>query len=73
MRRNNEQTLAGKPPVTARASCMPSGVPQFHVHGALDPVYIVQSAKEVLIISQADEQVRHVYLNVEASLRIQKS
>ena len=66
MRKRNEQVLAGKPGFSQQASCWPAGVPAFLTY-AVQPVYFVQSAKEVLMIWQADHQIRHVYMNVPHS------
>jgi hypothetical protein len=55
----NADALAGKPQFTPIARCWPNGVP-----GAillrLNPMFIVQTAKEVLFLYQSDHQVRHV-------------
>jgi hypothetical protein len=66
MRRDNEEVMGGKLAYTARSSCMPSGVPGFSLY-PVEPVYFVQSAKEVLIIFSGDAQVRHVYMDVPHS------
>ena len=66
MRQRNERVLAGKPAFSRQASCWPVGTPGFLLY-AVQPVYFVQGPKEVLIIWQADHQVRHVYLNVPHS------
>ena len=66
MRQRNERVLAGKPGFSQQASCWPVGVPAFLTY-AVQPVYFVQSPKEVLMIWQADHQIRHVYMNVPHS------
>ncbi|HYK78987.1 MAG TPA: hypothetical protein VEU95_05130 [Micropepsaceae bacterium] len=66
MRQRNERILAGKPAFSRQASCWPVGTPGFLLY-AVQPVYFVQSPKEVVMIWQADHQVRHVYLNVPHS------
>jgi hypothetical protein len=45
---------------------MPAGVPGFHLYG-FQPLYFVQTPKEVIMIYSNDQQVRHVYLNVPHS------
>ena len=63
MRKSNEEVLAGKFPFTARSSCMPAGVPGFSLF-VVEPVFFVQSPKEILIIYSGDQQVRRVWMNV---------
>jgi hypothetical protein len=66
MKKDNDQVLAGKIAYTARSSCMPAGVPDF-MQFIVEPVYFIQSPKEVLMIYAGDQQVRHVYLNATHS------
>jgi hypothetical protein len=58
----NTDALAGKVQYTPIARCRPAGVP-----GAillrLNPMFIVQTADEVLFLYQSDHQVRHIYMN----------
>src|ERR1043165_523617 len=69
MRRDNEEVLAGKFAFTARSSCWPAGVPGFLVFGCgARTVYFIQTEKEVVLINDGDQQVRHVYLNVPHSV-----
>ena len=63
MKKSNEEVLAGKYPFTARSSCMPAGVPGFSLF-VVEPVFFVQSPKEVLITYSGDQQVRRVWMNV---------
>ena len=70
MRKDNDEVLAGKVAFTARASCWPAGVPGFMVFGCGGrTVYFLQTPKEVTIINEGDQQVRHVYMNVAHSAR----
>src|SRR6185437_16897720 len=62
LRKSNEEVLAGKYPLTARSSCMPAGVPGFSSF-VVEPVFFVQSPKEVLLIYSGDQQVRRVWMN----------
>ena len=48
------------------------GVPAFLLYPA-QPLYIVQSPKQVLLIAQMDNQIRHVYLNVPHSKLVKPS
>jgi hypothetical protein len=67
MKKANDEVLAGKIGYTPRSSCRPSGVPAFMSFSRFDPVYFVQTPKEVLMIFSGDSQVRHVYLDVPHS------
>jgi hypothetical protein len=62
LRKVNERTLSGKgdnfPP---QVRCWPLGVPGFLLYPA-QPVYIVQTPKEVVMTWQADHMIRHIYL-----------
>ena len=64
MRKANELALAGKSAYEARASCRPGGVPGFLVMGRVNPLYIVQGPKEVVMINEGGPEVRHIYLDV---------
>jgi hypothetical protein len=66
MRQRNERILAGKPAFSRQSSCWPIGTPGFLLY-PVQPVYFVQGSTEVVMIWQADHQVRHVYLNVPHS------
>jgi hypothetical protein len=66
MKKDNAEVLAGKFAFTPHSSCMPAGVPGFHLYG-FQPLYFVQTPKEVIMIYSNDQQVRHVYLNVPHS------
>jgi hypothetical protein len=65
MKKDNDEIIAGKIRYNARSNCRPGGVPQFLIYGGNEPLYLAQTAKETLIINQADTQVRHVYMNVQ--------
>jgi hypothetical protein len=67
MKKANDEVLAGLQPFRARTSCVPGGVPGFLIYGRLEPLYFAQMEKEVLLLNQADAQVRHVYLNIPHS------
>ena len=69
MRKRNALILSGKPGYTRQAACWPNGVPGFLLY-PVQPIYIVQGPKEVLMISQEDHQVRHIYLNVPHSQHV---
>jgi len=67
MKKDNDEIIAGKIRYSARSNCRPGGVPQFLIYGGNEPLYFAQTAKEVLVINQANTQVRHVYMNVPHS------
>lgn len=72
MKKDNEEVLRGKAAFTAHASCMPAGVPAFHLYG-FEPMYFIQTPKEVVMIYAHDQQVRRVYLDVPHSANPQHS
>jgi hypothetical protein len=67
MRKDNDEVLAGKVAFTARSSCLPAGVPGFMGYGGPNPVYFLQTPKQVWMIYSGDQQVRRVYLDVPHS------
>jgi hypothetical protein len=67
MKRENEKVLGGGIGFTARSSCMPAGVPTFAAFAAVQPIYFVQTPKQVTMIFEGDAQVRRVYMDVPHS------
>jgi len=67
MKKDNDEVLAGKVAFTARSSCMPAGVPGFMAYGGANPVYFVQTPKQVWMVYSGDAQVRRIYLDVQHS------
>jgi hypothetical protein len=67
MKRANEAVLAGKVPFTPRERCWPGNVPLFDVYERDRPIFFVQTPREVIMIAEADHQVRHIYLDVAHS------
>src|SRR5713101_8431879 len=66
MKKDNAEVLAGKIACTPHSSCTHAGVPGFHLYG-FQPMFFVQTPKEVVMIFSGDKQVRHVYLDVPHS------
>jgi hypothetical protein len=66
MKKDNDEVLAGKIAFTARSSCLPAGVPGFDLFG-FQPIFFLQTPKDVTMIFSGDQQVRRVYLNVPHS------
>jgi hypothetical protein len=73
LRKRNEIVLAGTPGYGPRQSCWLVGVPAFLVAPVFRPIFIVQSAKEVVMTWQLDHQSRHIYLNVPHSAKVKPS
>jgi hypothetical protein len=67
MKKANDDVLAGKIPFTARERCWPGGVPAIDIYERDRPIYFIQTRKEVFIVTEHDQQVRHIYLNVPHS------
>jgi hypothetical protein len=72
LRKLNERVLSGRPLYSRQSSCWPMGVPGFLLY-VVNPIFIVQTPKEVTLIAQSDHMVRHVYLNVPHSKRVKPS
>ena len=66
LRKLNERVLAGRPLYSRESSCLPMGVPGFLLY-VVNPVYFLQTPREVVMMATDDIQVRHVYLNVPHS------
>jgi hypothetical protein len=67
MRKANNAVLAGKVPYITRERCWPAGVPGFTVYTRVQPIYFLQSTRQVVIINELNAQVRHIYLDVPHS------
>jgi hypothetical protein len=61
LKKVNERTLAGKGNFPPQVRCWPLGVPAFVLYPA-QPIYIVQTPKEVVMTWQSDHMVRHIFL-----------
>jgi hypothetical protein len=72
LRKANERVLAGKPSYTRQTACWPLGVPAYLLY-PVQPVFFVQTAKQVVMITQFDHMIRHVYLNMPHSRRVKPS
>jgi len=64
--------LSGKPAYGRNVSCWPMGVPGFLLY-PVQPVFIVQGPREVVMVWQNDHQVRRIYLNREHDPHIKPS
>jgi hypothetical protein len=73
LRKRNERILAGEPGFGPRVSCWPGGVPTFLLGAPFRPMFIIQSAKEVVMVLELDHQIRRIYLNVPHSQNVKPS
>jgi len=73
LKKANDDTLAGRIPYSPRETCHFAGVPGIDVFSRLRPVYFLQTPREVTIINEGDQQVRHVYMDVPHSKNIKPS
>ncbi len=67
MKKPNDEVRAGKVPFITRERCWPTGVPGYSVYTRVEPLYFVQSPKEVTLVIELDQQTRHIYMNVPHS------
>jgi hypothetical protein len=72
MKRENDKALSGRMPYSARASCMPSGVPAFMM-AAVEPIHFMQTPKQVTMIFSGDAQIRRIYLDASHSANLKPS
>jgi len=71
MKKDNDEIDHGKIAFQARSSCLPSGVPNIFLPG--NPLLIIQTPKQVLMIKEGGQEVRHIYLNVPHSANVKPS
>ncbi len=67
MTKSNAEAAAGRSAFEARASCWPGGVPGFLVMGRVNPMYFIQSPKEVLMVNEGGPEIRHILMDVPHS------
>jgi len=72
MKKDNDEVLGGKMAYTPRQSCMPAGVPGFMLYGG-GALYFAQTPKEVVMIFDGDDQVRHIYMDMPHSKNLKPS
>ena len=63
LRKQNESVLAGQPLHSLGSSCWPNSPYSVHEISALYALHFFQTAREVVIISQYDDEPRHILLN----------
>ncbi len=69
MRKANDEVLAGRIPFITRERCWPAGVPGFTVYTRVQALYFYQTPTKVTLVSELNQQPRHIYLNVPHSER----
>jgi hypothetical protein len=74
MRESNDEVISGKRAVgfTAQSRCYPGGVPGQLLYPA-EPMYFIQTPKQVWMIWQRDHMVRRVYLTDKHSETVKPS
>jgi len=73
VRKRNELVLAGKPANPPHASCWPVGVPGFLLRPMTEPMYFIQTPKEVVMILSSKQEIRHIYLTDRHSPNVKTS
>jgi len=73
MKKPNDDVMAGKVPFIARERCWPTGVPGYSVYTRVEPLYFLQTPKEVTLVIELDQQTRHIYMNVAHSKNLKSS
>ena len=66
LRKANALVLSGGHPFIPRERCWPGGMPSFLLY-PIQPLYFIQTPKEVLLILQYDHQIRRVLLDQKHS------
>jgi hypothetical protein len=72
LRKQNEKIIGGGAGYTPQGSCWPMETPAFLLY-PVAPMYFIQTPKEVLIMTQLNQEVRHVYLNAFHSEHVKPS
>ena len=73
IRKRNELVAAGKPANPPHASCWPVGVPGFILRPMTEPMYFIQTPKEVVMILSSKQEIRHIYLTDKHSADVTPS
>jgi hypothetical protein len=71
MKKDNDEIDHGNIAFQARSSCVPSGVPNMFLPG--NPLMILQTPKEVVMIKEGGVEIRHIYLGVPHSRTVKPS
>jgi hypothetical protein len=62
MKKDNNEVLAGKIAYTPGQSCKPQGMPDYLL--SRGPFLLLQTPTKVVMVEEASQQARHIYLNV---------
>jgi hypothetical protein len=73
IRKRNELVRAGKAANPPHASCWPVGVPGFILRPMTEPMYFIQTPKEVVMILSSKQEIRHIYLTGKHSANVKPS
>lgn len=73
MKKANERVLAGEVPYIARERCWPAGVPGFTVYTRVQPIYFIQTPRQVVIYNELGHEYRHVYLDAPHTANLKPS
>jgi hypothetical protein len=73
IRKRNELVQAGKAANPPHASCWPVGVPGFILRPMTEPMYFIQTPKEVVMILSSKQEIRHIYLTDRHSANVKTS
>jgi hypothetical protein len=72
MKKDNDEVLAGKIAFSPRASCTAAGVPAYMLSGGGN-TFLLQTPEKIVMIFDADAQVRRIYLNVPHAANVKPS
>jgi hypothetical protein len=72
LRTLNERVLAGRPLYSRQSSCWPMGVPGFLLY-VVNPVFFLQTEKEVVMLATSDHMARRIHMNVPHSAAVKPS
>ena len=72
MRKYNQDVLSGHRAFSSQSRCWPGGTPGQLLFPA-EPIYFIQTPKEVWILWQRQQEVRRIYLNVPHSTNVKPS
>jgi hypothetical protein len=72
LKKVNERVLSGKDAFPPQVRCWPLGIPSFVLYPA-QPIYIVQTPRQVIMTWQGDQMVRKIYLTDKHSENVKPS
>jgi len=71
MKKDNDEIDRGKIAFQARSSCLPSGIPNMFLPA--NALLVLQTPKQVVMIKQGGQEVRHIFLDVPHSANLKPS